>query len=609
MIRPEPVLQGLDLALGRVSDVVLRPYQDRALAHILACKDRGMDRVIVVMPTGTGKTTLFSALVGEFNRSFGHSSLILAHRQELLDQAMRRIGQQNPGLTVEIESGKARLETLPNAIVAGVQSLGRGTTTRLKGFEPGMMIVDEAHHAAADSYQNVMRRFGCYEGRCFTVGVTATPHRMDNKPLHGDEEAIFQEVAFSYSLREAIKDGWLADLRGYRVATGVDLSKVRRSHGDYNAKQLQDAVNTEARNEAAFSYWTDVAHDRRTIVFCTGVEHAKDVAELFRSQGIAAESVDGTMKPLERQGVMSRFAAGRTQVLTNVDIATEGFDVPEASCILMLRPTQSWALYTQMIGRGLRVLPNTIDGLITAEARRSAVDGSGKPDCIVIDIVDNGTKAKLEEPSKEGPRNDEPSLAAIMGLPHDFDLNGHTAVEAMTLWESLTPAHRALLFRRPTRFEDLGATLTAVDLLAELSAIEGTATVSGLAWMKVGEGVYLLPCGESSSEGDRTARLEADILGHYRLYLESGARTTETFDCCNELYRSFAMADKRIKAVWPFIGGIVSARGRWRSEPVTERQRGEMLELGVERSVVEMVETAGQAWNLIELKRRELRRV
>lgn len=589
---------------SRVSDVILRPYQDRAKAHILACKDRGMERVIVVMPTGTGKTTLFSALIGEMAASYKSRSLVLAHREELLDQALRRIGRQNPNLSVAIEGGARKATDFPDVIVASVQSIGRPDSRRLDGFDPGFIIIDEAHHAAANTYQHVMRRFGCYEGNVFTVGVTATPHRMDNKSLHGSDEAIFEDVAFSYTLRDAISDGWLADLRGYRVATGIDISKVRSRYGDYNARQLQDAVNVEARNEVAYTHWAEVARDRRTIVFCTGVEHAEDVAQLFRDRGVAAESVNGAMKASDREAIISRFRSGKTQVLSNVDIATEGFDVPEAGCVLMLRPTQSWALYTQMVGRGIRVLPDTIDGLVTADARREVIRGSEKPDCIVIDIVDNVLNADPRVPKEEG-QEPKPSLAAIVGLPPDLDLEGHSMDEAIKVWESLEPAHRAVLFKRPTKFDDLGTTLTAVDLLAELSVPEGMASVSKNAWMKTGDGLYLLACGSSAREQHRIAKLECDTLGRFRLHLESDTLSPKSFECGEELLRAFTIADKRVKEVWPFVGGLTSTRGLWRQEPVSEQQLKELRRLGVEPSLVEVIENAGQAWTLIEIKRRE----
>jgi superfamily II DNA or RNA helicase len=597
-----------DMTAPKRPSISLRPYQEEALARILACRDRGVDRVIVVAPTGTGKTTLFSALVGEFVRTYHRPALVLAHRQELLDQAANRLSLQNPELKVAVERGAKRAPANVDVVVASVQSLGRPESGRLEGFYPGLLIVDEAHHAAATTYQHVMKSFGCYEGGCFTVGVTATPHRMDNKPLHGEEESIFQEVAFSYTLREAVRDGWLADLRGFRVATGIDLSRVRRTAGDYNAKQLQDAVNTEARNELAFDHWRNVASERRTIVFCTGVEHAEEVAKLFRDNGCAAESVNGAMKGSEREGIMSRFASGDTQVLTNVDIATEGFDVPEASCVLMLRPTQSWALYTQMVGRGVRPLAATLEGKKEPKDRRSAIAASEKPDCIVIDIVDNGQRNDLnEKPKEKEEARDEPSLTAIMGLPPDFDLEGNSVGEALAIWEGLDPAHRAIMFRRPTRFEDLGTTLTAVDLLAELSVAEETIAVSRFAWLKTGDGEYRLPCGSSEREPGREARLVCDTLGRYHLTLDSENREPIVYELGDNMQRAFQLAERKIKDIWPFVGGLISARGKWREGPVTDRQKAELLHLGVEDHVIEMVENAGKAWTLIEVKRKELR--
>ncbi len=585
------------------SPIVLRPYQARALAQLLACRDQGMKRVLVVMPTGTGKTTLFSALIGSHHQSQDQRSLVLAHRRELLDQAYRRIGLQNSHLDVAIEGAGKSLRGDADVVVGSVQSLGRPNSVRLGEFNPNLVIIDEAHHAAASTYQQAMERFGCYEEGTFTVGVTATPHRMDNRQLHGTDEAIFQDIAFSYTLREAIQDGWLADVRGYRVATGIDLSRVRMQHGDYNARQLQQAVNTEERNDAAYMHWAEVAKDRRTIVFCTGIEHAEDVADLFRARGIACESVNGSMPAAQRDAIMARFASGHTQVLTNVDIATEGFDLPEVSCVLMLRPTQSWALYTQMIGRGLRVLPNTIDGLVDASARREAVRGSDKQDCIVIDIVDNGEKVAV--PKEQGP--EKPSLAAVVGLPTDFDLEGHSLDEALRKWDDLLPAGRALLFRRPTKYEDLGATLTAVDILAELSTPESVAQTSRNAWMKVGDGIYLLPCGGGANEADRTAKIICDTLGRYHLELAVGSQSEgDPYDLGQDLTRAFAIADRKVLERWPFSRGYTSQRGLWRKEKATERQRHELRELGVDVNVIELVETAGQAWNLIELNRRSI---
>jgi ATP-dependent helicase IRC3 len=582
-----------------VADIILRPYQAKALGQILACKDRGLSRVLVVMPTGTGKTTLFSALIGEFYREHGAPSLVLAHRRELLDQAAVRIQKQNAQLSVAIESQLKFGASNEDVLVGSVQALGREHTKRLQGWAPGCLIIDEAHHAAANTYQNVMKSVGAYAGDCFTVGVTATPHRMDNRPLHGEEEAIFEEVAFTYTLKEAIQDGWLADLKGYRIATGVDLSRIRMVHGDYSSKALQDAVNTESRNRIAFDNWNDKAADRKTIVFCTGVEHAKAVAQMFKDEGVLAESVDGGMGREQREGIMRRFATGKIQVLTNVEIATEGFDVPDVGCVLLLRPTKSWALFCQMIGRGLRVLPNTIEGLADASARREKINASAKRDCVVIDVVDNGRRAQM-------PKEDaDPSLAAVVGLPDEFDLEGHTLIEAMEKWEKLDPRAQALLFRRNVSFDELDSTLIAVDLLAELTPPLEVLGVSRNAWMKVGDGRYLLACGSSRLEGHRMASLEEDALGFYHLSLSSASREPIEIECGREVRQAFVHADRRIKDIWPFTGGLTLASTNWRNNPVGLDQKIELRNLGVEETVLSMLDNAGQAWTLLELKRRE----
>ena len=586
-----------------VVKVLLRPYQAKALGQIFACRDRGLQRVLAVLPTGTGKTTLFSALIGDFYKESKASMLVLAHRRELLEQAAVRIQLQNPKLKVEIEANLKERPSKQNVIVGSVQSLGKEGNVRLGSWNPGCLIIDEAHHAPADSYQNVMRSVGAYDGPCFTVGVTATPHRMDNRPLHGEEEAIFEEVAFTYTLREAIADGWLADLRGYRIATGVDLSRVRIVHGDYSSKALQDAVNTESRNRTAFENWTEIAKDRKTIVFCTGVDHAKTVAAMFKDEGFAAESVDGSMRMDDRTKVMSRFSSGKTQVLVNVEIATEGFDVPDVGCILLLRPTKSWALFCQMIGRGLRVLPNTIEGLADSTARRDRIAASAKADCLVIDVVDNGKRLTAPKPEKE---EDTPSLAGVVGLPQDFDLEGHTLLEAMQKWDKLDPRAQALLFRRNVNFDELDASLTAVDILSELTPPEEVLGISGNAWMKVGEGRYLLACGSSKLEGHRMAAIEEDALGFYHLVITSSVRDPIEFELGCEVSEAFRRADRKIKDIWPFTKGLTMAMTGWRQDKVTHDQKEALRSMGVEENVLSMLDTAGQAWTLLELKKREL---
>jgi len=599
---------------GHVPSIVLRDYQQKALAAVLAAKDRGLNRVMVVMATGCGKTTVFASLIDQFERSYAAPSLVLAHRQELLTQAAARVASFSPRLQVGIEGGGQSAPTECQVVVAGVQSVGRPDTKRLDWFHPGLMIIDEGHHTPADTYQIAMRRFGSYDGSCFTLGVTATDHRMDNKPLHGAAGAIFEDVVFRFGLRDAVREGWLVDLKGFRVATDVDLSSIKSVGGDYNQGQLARAVNTEERNYTAYRHWREVAGERRTIIFCVDVQHAKDVAEMFRSHHVGAEHVDGTMKMEQREGILGRYSRGKTQVLVNVDIATEGFDAPATDCVLLLRPTQSWALYCQMVGRGLRTLGGTVDGYDTAQARRQAIANAPKGDCIVIDVVDASKEFGLSAPpdkDEEAPKPKEKpapaSLAGLVGLPPEFDLQGNSLFAAAERVEELEPAKRGALFRRQTNWDDLSTVLSEVDLIKELSIPEEIVGVSGLAWMKIGDGEYWLPCGDSTFEKNRAATIHTDELGRMTVELRSSSMPPMHVPLGDDLQPAFDEADRLIRMTWADAGRIVKADARWREKPPSDRQKEILKSLGVSDRDIELLETMHQARSLIERRRLGLR--
>lgn len=558
---------------GEGLNITLRPYQEKAKAAVHAARYRGLKRVVLVMPTGCGKTTVFASLIQDWQSERG---IVIAHREELLTQAQQRIAGMNPGLHVAIDGGERRADPLANVVVAGIQSVGRVDTKRLPGFEPSWMIIDECHHAAAATYQNAMTRFGSYDGRCFTLGVTATDHRMDNKRLHGDH-AVFEDVVYRITLKEAISDGWLCRLRGYRVATDIDLSKVKTTAGDYNLAQLANAVNTDARNTAALRHWHEVAANRRTIVFCVDVAHAKEVARLFREAGVSAESVDAGLSQDERRARMSRFRSGETQVLANVELVTEGVDVPEIECVLLLRPTKSWALFTQMVGRGLRL-------------------SEGKSDCIVLDVVDLTRDHNL---------NDRPGVAGLVGLPPQMDLQGQDLMEAVSLYTSLGGSVQARLFQRLFSFNDLKTGMQEVDLLAELSVPEEVAAVSRLAWLKVSEGRYVLACGSSraNEELDRYAIVSLDELGQAHVVLQSSMRQPLNVKY-DTIKSAFSAAERLVRQVWPDCGGIVSARAEWRKRPPSDGQIRFMRRLGVPQDLINAVQTMGQASGLIEKYKR-----
>lgn len=354
--------------------VALRPYQREAIAAIRAAlkakreDGKGENRsTLYVAATGTGKTTIFA----ELTRVWPGRVLVIAHRDELLQQAQRRLEAMTDE-PVELEqaewrSGNARI------VVASIQTLAR--EQRLHRFSPndfGLLIVDEAHHAVATSYQRVLEWFSGAK----VLGVTATPDRGDRLALG----KIFDSVAMVYDIADAIKDQWLCPLVAERVPIDVDLSKIETVAGDLNQGQLDEAMGDEHVLEGVARPCFERAGDRRTVLFTTSVVNAHKLAGIFNElRPNCARAVDGGTDIDERRAILRGYSNGDFQFLCNVMIATEGWDDPATSCVAIGRPTKSRALFTQMVGRGLRIHP-------------------GKADCLVLDFAGNAGKHALVSP-------------------------------------------------------------------------------------------------------------------------------------------------------------------------------------------------------------------
>lgn len=580
-----------------MSDILLRPYQEEAKAAVLAAFDGGINRPLVVMPTGTGKTTLFGALIGSMAEyDPGFTAMVLAHREELIDQAARRIDGMCPGLGVGIERADEVCDYGNRCAIASVQTVGSARTSRLDWLSPSLIVTDEAHHAVATTYQTIYSRFGVYDdGGPYHLGVTATDHRLDNMALHSKDGATFQRVVYRYSLSRAIRDGWLADLRGFKVEADINLSKVKTVAGDYNEKQLNKAVNTDAINELALSAWDQHAADRRTIVFCVTVDHAQNVAEVFRMKGVKAACIHGNMPSSEREATIAAFRSGELQVLTNVNIATEGFDVPEAACILLLRPTKSWTLYTQMVGRGLRPLAHALLGCETPSDRRAAIAVSEKADCVVIDLVDMASEHKLGVTPEQG--DGVPNLSALVGLPPLLDLEGSTIGEAVELFEELPADVQAGARRGPITLRDLQAKTSQIKLITEINPAE-EAREANLYWLKTGDATYQVFCGRFH-DGERNAIIEGDLLGTWKLTLIAPQARKE-FDLPDSLPDAFREAEeiinKRILGAARYAGKGAS----WRQGPMTRAQLVTLQRLGASDEAVKLIRNRGDASAMID---------
>ena len=357
---------------------------------------------LFVMPVGTGKTVVFAELVRQ--RLNQGRCLILAHRRELVEQAKRQIEHWS-GVKADIEMGQERVagKMFRSPItISTVQSqcAGFGEQRRMHGFDPheyGTLIIDEGHHATMASYRTVIDHYVGQNG-CKLVGCTATPNRSDKQTL----KQVFQSCAYDYQFADARRDGWLTDVRTMQPATlALDFSEVNAAGGDLAAEQLAAMIEREKPYHAIAGAVLQGAPKLRTIIFTMKVEHAELVAEVFnRYEPGTAACVHAKTPEDVRAEIVRAFRRGELLRLCNVDVFSEGFDVPEVGCILMARPHRSLLPYAQKLGRGLRP---TVDLSAYVEAgqapdRHRLIRGSDKPHLLVIDFTDSSGRHDLCTP-------------------------------------------------------------------------------------------------------------------------------------------------------------------------------------------------------------------
>lgn len=323
----------------------LRPYQLSAASAVESEWDSGRQRTLVVMPTGTGKTILFAKVVCNAVAQ-GARCLILAHREELLSQAADKIAAAT-GLGCAREKGEdTSVGEFFRVVVGSVQTLMR--EKRLARFKPDhfdVIVVDEAHHALADSYQRVLAYFS--EAR--VLGVTATPDRGDMKNLG----AYFDSLAYEYTLPQAIKDGYLCPIQALTIPIKIDLSQVGVRGGDFQADEVGSALDPYLGQIA--DEMAQHCRDRRTVVFLPLIATSQKFRGLLAERGFRAAEVNG--QSTDRAQILADFAEGRYDVLCNSMLLTEGWDCPPVDCVVCLRPTKVRSLYCQIVGRGTRIHP------------------------------------------------------------------------------------------------------------------------------------------------------------------------------------------------------------------------------------------------------------
>jgi len=375
----------------------LRDYQSEAVSAVFNAWEE-KNSTLVVCPTGTGKTQIFCDIIRKMQP---RRAMVLAHRGELITQAVNRL-RNDFGINADIEMADLQADEFYHnrapVVVSTIQTqcAGNGGHGRMKIFDPndfGLVVCDEAHHYTSPSFRRVLDYYK-QNPELKILGVTATPDRADEQALG----QVFESVAYDYEILDAIHDGWLVPVDQKMVhIEGLDFSAVRTTAGDLNGADLAAVMEAEKNLHGIASASIEIIGDgKRTLVFTVTVKQAEMLSEIFNRHrpGMADWVCGKTPKP-DRYRIFRDFDSGRTQVLVNVGVATEGYDNPAVKVIVQGRPTKSRCLYAQIIGRSLRPLKGVVDGVETAEARKIAISLSPKPSALVLDFVGNAGRHKL----------------------------------------------------------------------------------------------------------------------------------------------------------------------------------------------------------------------
>ncbi len=353
--------------------LTLRPYQNAAISSIYGYFQSNTGNPLVVIPTAGGKSLVMAAFIEEVLKAWPDQRiLIVTHVRELIAQNYAEMIGLWPDAPAGIYSaGLGKREAQARVLFAGIQSIHR--RAREIGHTD-LVLIDEAHLIPGKSstmYRRFLDALSAINPALKVIGLTATPFRLDSGMLHEGKNAIFTDIAYEAPVRDLIDQGFLSPLVSKQPATRLDVSKVGTRAGDFIARDLAAAVDQEATTRAAVTEIIEYGKDRKSwLAFCSGVDHARHVAEEFGRQGITCQTIFGDTPKDERDAIIAAFKRGEIRALASMGVLTTGFNAPAVDLIALLRPTQSAGLYVQMVGRGTRLAP-------------------GKENCLVLDFAGN----------------------------------------------------------------------------------------------------------------------------------------------------------------------------------------------------------------------------
>jgi len=414
----------------------LRPRQKVFVERSLAALSKH-GNTLGVAPTGAGKTIMLSAVTGALVEKTKAKACVLAHRDELTAQNRAKFGRVNPEVTTSVVDAASK-SWAGQVTFAMAPTLSRASNLATMP-KLDLLVIDEAHHAVAESYRRIIDRVRDANPDARIFGVTATPNRGDRKGLR----EVFDNVGDQVTLAELIASGHLVPPRTFVIDLGVQekLRAVRKTASDYDMGAVAAIMDRAPVTDEVVRHWREKAAGRPTIVFCSTVAHAAHVAEAFNAAGIPAGLIHGELSADERRNILAAYATGEIAVLVNVSVLTEGFDHPPTSCVILLRPSSYKSTMIQMVGRGLRTVdPAEHPGIV-------------KTDCIVLDFgISSLTHGTLEQdvdldgrdptpcdaPTKTCPECEATVPLAARQCPicgYEFLSNGYQPLETVVLTE------------------------------------------------------------------------------------------------------------------------------------------------------------------------------
>jgi len=373
----------------------LRDYQTRALNDLYTWFHQNpVGNPCVVLPTGAGKSVIIAEFCRQALQSWPTTRiLMLTHARELVSQNAQRMRSVWPNAPLGIYSAGLNRRELGEPITfASVQSVAN----KAQGLgHIDLILVDECHaisHKDTGQYRQLIADLTKINPALRMVGLTGTPFRLGHGYITDGEDAIFSDLLYSVTITELLEKGHLAPLRSKHTAIEYDTTGVKKSGGDFVVSDLEKMVDTSEYNHAVVEEMMRRASDRKAwLIFCVGVSHAQNIADLLTENGIKTGCVTGKTPPAQRKQLLEDFAVGKLQALSNVGVLTTGFDAPRVDMLAMLRPTESVGLYCQIAGRGLRTHPD-------------------KSDCLVLDFAGNvgkhGPITNPKPPKSKGSKDD-----------------------------------------------------------------------------------------------------------------------------------------------------------------------------------------------------------